>query len=372
MDFTCTEAQRDLAELTRRIASDHPPTAPHGTGGFDRELWRALAAAGVLDAALPSTVGGGGFGVLEQCAILHELGRAAAAVPYVPTIAPTASVLAEFCDAELLERWLVPVMRGAVVVSAAVPDDEAPTDFSLDAEGRLTGESQAVSYGAFADGLLVQAATADGDVLALVAADDPGMDLAPQRMVDHADAALVRAAGVQPRAILPTSSVPFLRRRLTLAWCARQLGVVERALELTADYARQRHQFGKPIGGFQAVRHRLADGYIDVDAVRLTLWQAAWRLSVSEGAGPEPTGTGDTAEHSGSGAENDVDVAVATAKYWAAEAGHRVTHTAVHVHGGVGIDVEHEVHRYFIAAKRGEFTGGGATAQLHRLGGLLA
>ncbi|WP_425563709.1 acyl-CoA dehydrogenase family protein, partial [Prauserella halophila] len=347
-----------------------------------------------LDAALPSAVGGGGFGVLEQCAILHELGRAAAAVPYVPAIAPAASALAGFGDGELVERWLVPVVRGAVVVSAAVPDDGAPTGFSLDPAGGLTGEAQAVPYGAFADGLLLQAATADGDVLALVAADDPGLDLAPQRMVDHADAALVRAAGVRPQAVLPAASVPFLRRRLTLGSCARQLGVVERALELTAGYAGERHQFGTPIGGFQSVRHRLADGYLDVDAVRLTLWQAAWRLSAAPAAPAAPaadgsrtgtTGDGGIADdpdsndsndsnggNDGNDGETDVDVAIATAKYWAAEAGHRVAHTAVHVHGGVGIDVEHDVHRYFIAAKRGEFAGGGATAQLHRLGELLA
>ncbi|MBB3664351.1 alkylation response protein AidB-like acyl-CoA dehydrogenase [Prauserella sediminis] len=368
MDFTYTEAQRDLAELTRRIAGDHPPGAPHGTGGFDRELWQALASSGVLDAALPSTVGGGGFGVLEQCAIGHELGRAVAAVPYVPAIAPAGSVLAEFGGGELLERWVVPAVRGQAVVSAAVPDDGTPTGFALDAEGGLSGEAQAVPYGAYADGLLVQATATGGDVLALVAADASGLDVEPQRVVDHADAALVRARGVRPQAVLPAESVPFLRRRLTLGGCARQLGVVERALELTADYAGQRHQFGTPIGGFQAVRHRLADGYVDVDAVRLTLWQAAWRLASADGeTSDDRTGDGGVDTR-----DTDVDVAIATAKYWAAEAGHRVAHTAVHVHGGVGIDVEHDVHRYFVAAKRNEFAGGGATAQLNRLGELLA
>ncbi|MCP2253379.1 Acyl-CoA dehydrogenase [Prauserella aidingensis] len=376
MDFTHTEAQHDLAALTRRIAADHPPTAPHGTGGFDRDLWRALASAGVLDAALPSNVGGGGFGVLEQCAILHELGRAAAPVPYLPAISPAAAVLAEYGDGELLEHWLVPVVRAAAVLTAAVPDDGAPTGFALAPDGGLTGEAQTVPYGAFADGLLIQAATADGDVLALVAAGDPGLELAPQQVVDHADAAFVRAAGVRPRAVLPADAVPFLRRRLTLGACARQLGVVERALELTAAYAGERHQFGTPIGGFQAVRHRLADGYIDVDAVRLSLWQAAWRLSTTaeepQAGRAAPMRTGDDRPDDGHTHDTDVDVAIATAKYWAAEAGHRVAHTTVHIHGGVGIDVDHDVHRYFVAAKRGEFVVGGATAQLHRLGELLA
>jgi len=130
--------------------------------------------------------------------------------------------------------------------------------------------------------------------------------------------------------------------------------VLERALELTAEYARSREQFGRPIGSFQAVAQRLADGYIDVEAIGLTMWQAAWLLAAGRPGDPE------------------VDAAIASAKFWAADAGHRVAHTAVHVHGGIGIDTSYPLHRYFVAAKRAEFTLGGATAQLLRLGDILA
>ena len=126
--------------------------------------------------------------------------------------------------------------------------------------------------------------------------------------------------------------------------------MAERALELTAGYAREREQFGRAIGSFQAVAQRLADAFVDVEAIRLTLWQAAWRAVEGLPCAEE----------------------VATAKFWAAEGGHRVAHTAVHVHGGVGIDMDHPVHRYFVAAKRNEFSLGGASAQLGRLGALLA
>ena len=143
----------------------------------------------------------------------------------------------------------------------------------------------------------------------------------------------------------------WLVARATVGLCAMQSGVIERALELTAEYAKSRVAFGRPIGSFQAVTQRLADAFVDVEAVRLTMWQAAWLLA----AGPARP-----------------DVAVATAKFWAADAGHRVAHTAVHVHGGMGIDVTYPVHRYFVAAKRNEFALGGATAQLRRIGGALA
>ena len=106
-------------------------------------------------------------------------------------------------------------------------------------------------------------------------------------------------------------------------------------MELTATYAREREQFERPIGSFQAVSSRLADGYIDVKALRLTVTQAAWRLSEDLPA----------------------ELEVASAAFWAADAGHRVAHTTVHVHGGVGIDTDHPVHRYFLAAKQSEFGG---------------
>src|SRR5699024_554324 len=130
---------------------------------------------------------------------------------------------------------------------------------------------------------------------------------------------------------------------------------VEAALERTAAYATTRHQFGRPIGSFQAVSARLADGMIDVDAVRLSALRAAYELDACSGQ-PGPA----------------ADAAVAAAHFWACDAGHRLAHTAVHVHGGVGLDRSEPLHRYFLAAKAGEFRLGGATRQLLDLGEVLA
>lgn len=373
MDFSLTQAQRDLAGLTRRIVGDsvtQDSLGPHGDGGFDTELWTKLAKAGILDAALPARVGGGGFGLLEQCSVLIELGRAVAPVPYLPTITMAASALAEFATGQVLERWLVPVLRGERVLTVALPDAGVPTGFSAErdeAGWRLHGAQTAVPYAAFADGLLVLATSAEGDLVALVEPGANGLSISPQRLVDHADAALVEANGVQVSTVLDARAARWLRLRGTVGVCALQLGVLERALELTAAYAGERVQFGKPIGSFQAVRHRLADAHIDVEAVRLSLWQAAWRLSECPESAPR---NGEDSGNSAAGTTAEQEVA--TAKYWAAEAGHRVAHTAVHVHGGVGIDVDHSVHRYFVAAKRHEFLLGGATAHLRELGTLLA
>jgi alkylation response protein AidB-like acyl-CoA dehydrogenase len=331
MDFTLSEAQQELAALTRRILADRVTPEPHGEGGFDPLLWRELVNAGVVDAD---------FGLLEQCSVLTEIGRAVAPVPYLPSVTTAAAAIFTFGTSEQIERWAMPVIRGEKVLAVALPDVGSPSGFTAE-DGRLSGAQTAVFFGAFADGFLVPA----GEEVYLV--ENAGVQA--QRVIDHADAALVELSDA-PGELLGTGIEEWLRLRETVGLCAVQLGVLESALHRTAEYAKERKQFDHPLAGFQAVRQRLADAYIDVEAVRLSMWQAAWRLAERLPAAGE----------------------VATGKYWAAEAGHRVVHTAVHLHGGVGIDVEHPVHRYFAAAKRIEFTLGGATAHLRALGELLA
>jgi alkylation response protein AidB-like acyl-CoA dehydrogenase len=355
VDFSLTEAQHDLAELTRRILSDRvtpESLGPCGEGGFDADLWSGLAKAGIVGAALPASVGGGGFGLLEQCSVLIEVGRAVAPVPYLPCVTMAAAAVAEFGTPDQVERWAVPAVRGELVLTAALADAGAPCGFAAersDTGWRISGAQTAVLSGAFAGAFLIPASTEDGVAVFLIDREQTGVTVSTQQAVDHADAALVEFDGVETSSMLGGPGVDeWLRLRGTVGLCAQQLGVLERALELTAEYAREREQFGHPIGAFQAVRQRLADAYIDVEAVRLTLWQAAWRLAEGHPAGEE----------------------TACAKFWAAEAGHRVSHTAVHIHGGVGIDVEHPLHRYFAAAGRLEFALGGATAQLRTLGEL--
>jgi acyl-CoA dehydrogenase len=369
MDFTLTPAQEDLGALARQILTDHctqerlREIEADGTG-FDPALWSDLAGAGILSAALPEAVGGAGLGLLEQCTVLAEIGRAVAPAPYLPSITLGASAVARFGTASQRQQWAEPAARGELVVTAALAEEEGedaalPRTTAADsADGWiLTGAKTTVLAGTRAAVLLVPAMTASGPAVFLVTPDDPGVTVTPQQVTGADGAAVIELAAVRvPAARLlgetgsGTQIARWLADRATIGLCALQLGVTERALELTAGYAQRRQQFGKPIGSFQAVAQRLADGYIDVEGIRLTLWQAAWRMDNDRPAATE----------------------LATAKFWAAEAGHRVAHTAVHVHGGVGIDLDGEVHRYFAAAKHNEFALGGATAQLRRIGAALA
>jgi acyl-CoA dehydrogenase len=366
VDFQLTQSQRDLADLTRQILADR--AAPdrlaeleHAGDRFDPVLWADLAAAGVLSAALPGRAGGDGFGLAEQCSVLIELGRTGSPAPYLESIVLGAGAIAAFGDDAQVDRWAKPAAAGEVIITAALeePDGRGAAEPSTRAEPamqgwRLSGTKIAVPAGPTAGLFLVPAMAPSGTLVFCVTPDDPGVRVREQALTDGPGAAEVDLAGVtvaEDRQ-LPTSdnAAAWLTDRGMVGVCALQLGVAERALELTAQHARTREQFGRPVGAFQAVAQRLADAYIDVEAMRLTLWQAAWRLE----------------------AGLPCETEIATAKFWAAEAGHRVAHTAVHVHGGVGIDVSHPLHRYFAAAKRYEFALGGATAQLLRLGTMLA
>jgi 3-oxocholest-4-en-26-oyl-CoA dehydrogenase beta subunit len=394
MDFSLSEAQTEIAGLARKILAEQDGAG--GRGGAERQ-WADLAAAGVLAAGLPEPLGGAGLGFLEQCSVLAEAGRAVSPVPYLSSLVLGAGAIAAFGTADQQRRWAVPAGDGSVVLTAALAEEDNldPASPSTRAERtgggtdgsaggwRLSGVKTAVPALPRADLVLVPATVAAGraggderaggaegsegagEVLVfLVEPSDHGVGIAPQELTDSVNGA---DAGrlVLDRVRVDDSRVlggpgrrgdvaGWLVARGTVGLCAMQAGVVGRALELTAEYARNREQFGRPIGSFQAVAQRLADAYIDVEAVWLTMWQAAWLLAT------RPRDDAETA------------AAVASAKFWAADAGHRVAHTAVHVHGGTGIDASYVLHRYFTAAKRAEFTLGGATEQLLRLGGLLA
>jgi 3-oxocholest-4-en-26-oyl-CoA dehydrogenase beta subunit len=373
MDFSLNGPQLELAELSRRILGDKctPERLREVEAGgdrFDPALWADLARTGILAATLPEALGGSGLGLLEQCSVLNEIGRTVAPAPFLASIVLGAGALARF-GTPAQQEFAAQAGQGELVVTAALAEDEAddPLAPAVTAERgggrgasegwRLAGTKTAVPAAPRAGLILVPAATAHGVTVFLVAPDDPGVVLQPQQLVDGDTAGRLELSGAE----LPAERVlgspeagaqitGWLADRATVGLCAQQLGILDRALEMTSEYARNRVAFGRPIGSFQAVTQRLADASIDVEAVRLTMWQAAWRLTEDLPAETE----------------------IATAKFWAADAGHRVAHTAVHVHGGVGIDTSHPLHRYFVAAKRAEFELGGATTQLRRIGAALA
>jgi alkylation response protein AidB-like acyl-CoA dehydrogenase len=215
-----------------------------------------------------------------------------------------------------------------------------------------------VPFAAQARRVLVPATTADGAVVVLlVEPTAPGVTLRaqtatngqPQAELELGDVS-VAAADVLAGPDRGAEVLNWLLDRALVGVAATALGVSGRALTMSAHYTAAREQFGRAIATFQAVGHRLADAYVDVEAMRLTTLQAVWLLDAGLPAATE----------------------VAVAKWWACEGGHRVAHAAQHVHGGVGVDIEYPLSRYFRWSKQLEMTLGAAPAQLLRIGGTLA
>ncbi|KZS67130.1 acyl-CoA dehydrogenase family protein [Mycobacterium pseudokansasii] len=361
MDFSTTEAAADLGGLVDTIVDavctpQHQRQLDALEQRFDRELWDKLAGADILTSAAATSLGGDGFGVLEQIAVLVALGHQLAAVPYLESVVLAAGALARFGPEELQQGWGVPAVSGSKILTVALDGEmgEGPVQAVGAAEGyRLSGTRTQVGYGPVADAFLVPTETDSGTEVFLVAADDPGVRVTALHTTGLGSIGHLTLDGVAvdgSRRVGGSTVVAWLRTIYSLGRSAFQLGVLERGLRMTAEYARTREQFDRPIGSFQAVGQRLADGYIDVKGLRLTLTQAAWKVAEDLPA----------------------ELEVASAAFWAADAGHRVAHTIVHVHGGVGVDTDHPVHRYFLAAKETEFALGGATRQLRQIGRELA
>jgi alkylation response protein AidB-like acyl-CoA dehydrogenase len=370
MDFGLTEEQEATRDLARQILSDRSTherlkEIEAGGDGFDRDTWAELAKAGLLGIALPEDAGGSGLGFVALCQLLEEIGRTVSPVPVLPTVVLGALPIATFGTDAQRQQHLPGVVEGDTVLTAALvetgTDPLHPTTTARpDADGwRVDGVKTLVPAGLIADRILVPAAAGDDGAIVVLIVDPNANGVTrerqdttsgiPQARIEL-DGVQVDAGDVLGDAESGAAIVDWMVERANAAMCAVATGVCEQALQMTAEYTKTREQFERPIATFQAVGQRAADAYIDTEAIRLTALQAAWRLEEGLPAAAE----------------------VAVAKFWAADGGQRVVHAAQHLHGGIGVDRDYPLHRYFLWAKELELTLGGATPQLLTLGAILA
>jgi alkylation response protein AidB-like acyl-CoA dehydrogenase len=375
MDFTLDQDQQALSELAAKILGEQATEArvkaveaeaAAGGDGIDRKLWADLASAGLLAAPLGEDAGGAGMGVIGAGVVLEEVGRRVAPVPYLDTIAVAALAIERFGSAELGEA-LPAIAGGELIVAAALTEAQAdarqPTTTARGggeaAAVVLDGEKLCVPAGVAADAFLVPARREDGSTcVCYVPAGSEGLEVARQDSTTGRPQARLHLAGVKVAAshLLGSTGgevgavLDWVVDRATAGLCLQLAGTLDEALRITAGYVKERKQFDRFIATFQAVGQRMADSYIDALGVRLTAWQAIWRLSVGLPSADEVT----------------------IAKYWAAEAGQRVVHACQHLHGGVGMDRDYPIHRYFFAAKEADLLLGGAAPSLAELGRRIA
>jgi alkylation response protein AidB-like acyl-CoA dehydrogenase len=331
VNFDLSPEQDELRALARRILA-----------GGGSAPWPALAAAGLAGLGLPEA--GGSF--LDAAVVLEEVGRATTVGGTALAVLGLANpALGRFGSAEARAG----VAEGDRVVTSALHEpvgDPASPATRPDEDGRLTGTKVCVPAGTVADAFVVSAV----DGLHLVDAGAEGVTVESATATTGEAEAILTLDGAPATRLADRAGLTWLLEHATTARCLVMAGVAQRALELTAGYTKERKQFDRAIASFQAVSQRAGDAYIDTEAVRLTAWQAAWRLDAGLPAAAE----------------------VATAAFWAADAGQRVVHAAVHLHGGVGVDRSYPLHRCFLWAKQLELALGGATPSLARLGRLLA
>jgi alkylation response protein AidB-like acyl-CoA dehydrogenase len=384
MDFTFSEEQDAVRELAGRIFGDRATherlkeieQAAADEGPIDRDLWSELAGAGLIGIHLPDEDGGGGLDFLAACLVIEAAGRTAAYVPVVETMVYGAEPIARFGTPAQRQAWLPGVSVGTTILTAAMaelagevvlPGGTSPETAALaQADGTwvLNGTKACVPAAFVADAILIPASCTGADGAAagsgvfIVDAKADGVTMQRQMTTDGRPEAIVELSGVTvgPDRLLGEGAadgaavITAITELATAALCVLESGVCATALALTAEFTKTRVQFDRPIATFQAVGQRAADAYVDTEAIRLTAWQAASRLSAGLPASSE----------------------VAVAKFWAAEGGQRVVHAAAHLHGGVSVDRDYPLHRFFLMTEHVELTLGGANESLRRLGRILA
>ena len=374
MDFDLSDEQQAITDLAAKLLGDKAtPEAIRAVEErddlrFDRDLWAAMADAGLLGIALPAEHGGAGLGLLELCLALEEVGRRTAPVPALAALAVGGLAVARWGTADQQAALLPGVAAGTTVLTAALSEPLGdllhPSTTARPARDGsdgwvLDGTRSNVPAGLVADVVLVPATTDGGDVAVfLVPAGAEGVRRHRQDTTTGTPDAEVELDGVRvgPEAMLggPGADGAAVLRSMVEAASpditAQAPTVAAEAVRITGEYTTAREQFGRPIATFQAVGQRAADAYVDAQGIRLTMLQAAWRLAAGVPADRE----------------------VAVAKYWASAGGQRVVHAASHLHGGMGVDRDYPLHRYFLLAKQLELYLGGTSRQLLALGAILA
>jgi len=370
MNWAYTEEQEEVRNLARKILED---LATHerlvaveaSDEGFDRELYTALGRANLLGVAIEEAYGGSEMGFFDLGILLTEIGRSVAPIPGLPALVLGALPISRFGSNTQKQRFLPKVASGESILTGALieagSDDpsQPQTTAARDSGGwRLDGVKSCVPAAHVADRIVIPARISPGQVgVFLLDPNAEGVERIAQQTTNREPQFELTLSG----AVVPDDDMlgdadsgaeilQWIIDRATVATCLVQLGVSERALEMTAEYTRTREQFDRPVGSFQAVHMRAADAFIDVEAMRLTTLEAAWRL----------------------GEELPEDGSVAIAKFWCADGGQRVGYATQHLHGGIGIDVDYPLYRYYLWAKQAELTLGSAVVQLTRIGETLA
>jgi alkylation response protein AidB-like acyl-CoA dehydrogenase len=361
MNFTLTEEQEMLRKAARDFLADRcskkfVAQMEESETGYSRELWQEMAELGWLGLAFPGKYGGGDMSFLDLAVLLEEMGRACLPGPFFSTVVLGGLSILDVGSEEQKQEYLPKLIRGEKIFTLALTEPgyhnydassvrvEATCD---DGNYVINGAKLFVPDAHIADHLLCLAKTGSrsGVTIFLLDAKSPRTKYAVLKTIAGDklcevvfDQVPVPKANILGRLNQGWSAAQRIMQRAAVGKCCEMVGNIQRVLEMTVDYAKERKQFDRPIGSFQVIQHYCADMATDVDSARFSTYQAAWMLS---------EGLPCTKE-------------VAIAKAWIGEASQRVFALAHQIHGAIGVTIEHDLHYYTRRAKAAELAFGDA------------
>ncbi len=362
MDFSLNEEQEMLRKMARDfLVNECPKTLvremEENETGYSADLWKKMAELGWMGLVFPEECGGEGMTFLDLAILIEELGRALVPGPYLPTVVHCGMTIAEAGTDEQKKEFLPRIAKGDTIMTFALTEPSASWEASgvetrASAEGDsyvINGTKLFISDAHVADYMLVVARTKegsnkeDGITLFLVDAKTPGIKLNPLKTIalDKQfevvfDKVKVPASNVLGKVDQGWAIVKDILQRAAMAQCAFMVGGAQQVLEMSVAYAKERVQFGKPIGSFQMIQQKCADMAVEVDGARFIAYEAAWKMA--EGL--------------------PCSLEVSMAKAWVSEAYRRATVEGQQIHGGIGFIKDHDMQLYYRRAKASELAFG--------------
>ena len=366
MDFTYTDEQNEFRAVVRSFLAALSAEADvrrvmASDSGIDEQLWLSMAQQlGLQGVSVPEEYGGAGMGIVELGIAAEELGGALACVPFFSTSVLATHALLLSTDDKSKQRWLPQIVDGTCIATVAVAPGSGDWDLAVtgvtatDSGGwRLSGRKTFVVDGHRADLILVAARTDDGIGLFAVERDAPGFSAEAQPTMDQTRRfATIELHDVpaEPIELDAGTLLPRLRDIALTVLAAEQIGGAQRCLDMAVDYAKTRLQFGRPIGSFQAIKHKCADILMLIESGRAASGYALWCAQDEPGSLP---------------------LAASMAKATCSEAYFRAAADNIQIHGGIGFTWEHPAHLYFKRAKSSELWLGDPVMQRERISQLL-
>ena len=356
MDLGLSEQQELLKDAARDFLENECPETlvremEEDEQGYSPELWGKMAEQGWQGLLIPEEYGGAGFEFLDLCVLLEEFGRALVPGPYMSTVLGGAVPLIEAGSDDQKSEFLPRIATGDLIFTLALTEPSARFDEEgVQCEASVSGDEVTfngtklfVSDANVADYMIVAGRSGAGVTLGIVPTDQAGVGVTQLVTIARDKQCEVKLNGATGQ-LLGTdgggwAALGPVLQRYTVGECAYLVGLAQMDFEISVDYAKERVQFGRPIGSFQAIQHKCADMVTDVDGSRFIMYKAAW--SVNSG-------------------QDDAQLDVNMAKAWCSEATRRVVAHGQQIHGGIGFTKDYKVQLYFRRQKRAELAFGDA------------